>query len=154
MKLMTMLCALTTLFFAISSQAFLPRTALDSLSTIELQETWVLESAVCNDGTPGELRYEAAVMDINYYGNVNVRLQQESCDIDLEGTWTAEVAPAVLTTEFTSGTWSGCSGQVPSYILNRFGYTEQNKKLVLVSNDLSPFASCHGKEGQLIFRVE
>lgn len=113
-----------------------------------LDGTWRLESVLCADGSPGNPLYSLIIMDILGDG-ISLTLSNESCDLTIDGS--VGIQGRIVTTEFSRGNWSSCSGSVPTYILNRFEYDYVRRKLQFLGNDLTPFASCQGKGGQLIF---
>lgn len=118
---------------------------------LELYGSWDLKTVVCEDGTAGEMRYDAVHLSISG-DEINATLTKDGCEISIEGTTTS--AGKVITTEFTTGSWTECSGSsLPTYVFNRFeaALSEEEEHLTLSGADLTPFASCKGQNGHLKF---
>lgn len=108
---------------------------------------WRLESVSCKNGSAGKLRYESVQMRL-WNGTAKAELVNEGCVINIAGSFS--IVATTMTTEFSEGTWTACSGSLPSYIFNRFEFRREQAALFLTGTDLSPFATCNG-EGELHF---
>lgn len=110
---------------------------------------WTLDSVQCADGNVGEKRYESAGLSIS--GDlISAVLVREGCEISLEGI--VHMEGNLLSAEFASGSWTACSGSLPTYVLNRFEAKRDGDTLELTGTDLTPFGMCTGKTGTLIFK--
>ena len=112
---------------------------------------WSFNSVKCENGYPAKMHYDTAHLTLEF-DTAKAELVREGCEITIEGAYS--VADKILTIEFGSGSWNACSGAMPTYILNRLEYQVKDNKLYLRGNDLAPFASCGGVEGQMTFVAE
>lgn len=114
----------------------------------EIFGNWTLMRVDCSNGVRGETIYEAAFLQLTP-PTANAQFSHDGCDISLDGT--AEQIGNEVILEFNSGSWSSCSGSLPSYVWNRFVVTGDRSEMHLVGQDLRPFGSCQGGPGELIF---
>lgn len=118
---------------------------------LDIDGDWTLESVTCDDGTLGEKRYDSVLLTVS--GDlISAVLIKDGCEISLEGV--AQMNDHVLSAEFSSGSWTACSGNMPTYVLNRFDAAREGAVLRLSGTDLTPFGSCKGRSGTLTFKGE
>lgn len=133
--------------------ALISAPALAQVSTpVDVDGDWTLTSVPCDDGTMGEKRYEDVGLSIR--GDlISAVLVKDGCEISIEGI--VQLEGNILSAEFASGSWTACSGSLPTYVLNRFeAVREDDDTLRLSGTDLTPFGSCKGKSGALVFTAE
>lgn len=122
---------------------------------LDLDGDWTLTSVTCADGTKGFKNYDSTLVQIKGF-EINADLTQDGCEIFLEGV--AKIEGKILTTEFGSGSWTRCSGSMPTYVLNRFEVSMMKGKsedtMTLTGMDLSPFGTCPARSGSLHFKSE
>jgi hypothetical protein len=118
---------------------------------VDIDGDWTLEKVSCDDGSTGQIRYDSVSLTIS--GElISTVLNKDGCEISLEGT--ALQKDTILTAEFSSGSWTACSGAMPTYVLSRFEFNRDETHLHLSSSDLTPFGSCPAKNGTLHFTNE
>lgn len=118
---------------------------------VDVDGDWTLDSVPCDDGTMGEKRYETVGLSIS--GDlISAVLVKDGCEITIEGI--VQMDGNILSAEFASGSWTACSGAMPTYVLNRFEAARTDETLELSGTDLTPFGSCKGKSGKLVFKGE